>query len=204
MKGQTKSHPMNSSLNSNLILALTLFAVVSSITPGPNNTMMLASGVRFGLRRSLPHLAGISLGFGFMLVVVGLGLHAVLHDYPIVLDILRYVGSAYLLWLAYQLATAPPPSAATTDTARPMGFWAAAAFQWVNPKAWVMAMTAMTTYLPENAQSWHVLLVAAWFALINVPCVGAWASFGRAMRTYLQDPLLSRIFNITMALALVA
>jgi threonine/homoserine/homoserine lactone efflux protein len=120
---------------------------------------MLASGVRFGLRRSLPHLAGISLGFGFMLVVVGLGLHAVLHDYPIVLDILRYVGSAYLLWLAYQLATAPPPSAATTDTARPMGFWAAAAFQWVNPKAWVMAMTAMTTYLPENAQSWHVLLV---------------------------------------------
>jgi threonine/homoserine/homoserine lactone efflux protein len=195
---------MNSGLNSHLMLALSLFAVVSSITPGPNNTMILASGVRFGVRRSLPHLAGISLGFGFMLVVVGLGLHAVLHEYPIVLDILRYVGSAYLLWLAYQLATAPPPNAATTDTARPMGFWAAAAFQWVNPKAWVMGVTAMTTYLPDQAQTWHVLLVAAWFTLINIPCVGVWAGFGSAMRSYLQDPLLSRIFNITMALALVA
>lgn len=195
---------MNNGLNSNLILALSLFAVVSSITPGPNNTMILASGVRFGLRRSLPHLAGISLGFGFMLVVVGLGLHAVLHDFPVILDTLRYVGSAYMLWLAYQLATAPPPSATTTNTARPMGFWAAAAFQWVNPKAWVMGMTAMTTYLPDQAQAWNVLVVAAWFTLINVPCVGVWAGFGSAMRSYLQDPLLSRVFNITMAVALVA
>lgn len=125
---------MNNSLNSNLILALSLFAVVSSITPGPNNTMILASGVRFGLRRSLPHLAGISLGFGFMLVIVGLGLHAVLHDYPIVLDVLRYVGSAYLLWLAYQLATAPPPSTTDAGAAQPMGFWAAAAFSGSTPK----------------------------------------------------------------------
>lgn len=195
---------MNSSLNSSVFLALTLFAVVSSITPGPNNTMILASGVRFGLRRSLPHLAGISLGFGFMLAVVGLGLHAVLHDYPVILDTLRYAGSAYLLWLAYRLVTSPPPTAEATGSAQPMGFWAAAAFQWVNPKAWIMAMTAMTTYLPENAQVWQVLAVAAWFALVNVPCVGAWAGFGNAMRAYLQNPTHLRIFNITMALALVA
>jgi threonine/homoserine/homoserine lactone efflux protein len=195
---------MNSSINSGQFLALTLFAVVSSITPGPNNTMMLASGVRFGLRRSLPHLAGISLGFGFMLAVVGLGLHAVLHNYPVILDTLRYAGAAYLLWLAYQLARSAPPAAQTDGAARPMGFWAAAAFQWVNPKAWIMATTAMTTYLPENAQVWHVLVLSAWFALINVPCVGAWASFGNAMRAYLQNPAHLRIFNITMALALVA
>ncbi len=195
---------MNSNLNSHLFLALTLFAVVSSITPGPNNTMILASGVRFGLRRSLPHLAGISLGFGFMLIVVGLGLHAVLHDYPVILDTLRYVGSAYLLWLAYQLATSSSPTAEAKGSAQPMGFVAAAAFQWVNPKAWIMAMTAMTTYLPENAQVWHVLAVAVWFALINAPCVGAWASFGNTMRAYLQDPVHLRAFNIAMALALVA
>lgn len=191
-------------MNTSLILALTLFAVVSSITPGPNNTMILASGVRFGLRRSLPHLAGISLGFGFMLVVVGSGLHAVLHDTPALLNTLRYVGGAYLLWLAWQLASAPPPTAEAGSAAQPMGFWGAAAFQWVNPKAWVMAMTAMTTYLPDTARFWHVLLVSAWFALINVPCVGAWASFGSAMRRYLQNPLYLRLFNVTMALALVA
>jgi threonine/homoserine/homoserine lactone efflux protein len=191
-------------MNGSLFFALTLFALVSSITPGPNNTMILASGVRFGLRRSLPHLAGISLGFGFMLVMVGLGLHTVLHNYPIILDTLRYVGAAYLVCLAYKLATSPPPDATSSDAAQPMGFWSAAAFQWVNPKAWIMAMTAMTAYLPENAQVWHVLAIAAWFALVNVPCVGVWASFGNAMRTYLQNPAQLRIFNITMALALVA
>lgn len=191
-------------MNGSLFLALTLFAVVSSITPGPNNTMILASGVRFGFRRSLPHLAGISLGFGVMVTLVGLGLHAVLRDAPVILDTLRYVGSAYLVWLAYQLATAPPPGTEQAAAAQPMGFWAAAAFQWVNPKAWIMAMTAVTTYLPDKPLAWQILGVAGWFTVINIPCVAAWAGFGSAMRSYLQDPLRLRIFNVTMAVALLA
>jgi threonine/homoserine/homoserine lactone efflux protein len=192
-------------MNPELLYAAALFALVSSITPGPNNTMILASGVNFGLRRSLPHLAGICLGFGFMLAVVGLGLHAVLDAYPIILKTLRYVGAAYLLWLAYKLATAAPPSAQGTGKAQPMGFGAAVAFQWVNPKAWIMAMTAMTTYvLPTLPQTTQVLWLSAVFMLVNIPCVSAWAIFGSAMRALLQDPLRLRIFNITMALGLVA
>ncbi len=192
-------------MNSTLLAALSLFAFASSITPGPNNTMILASGVRFGLRRSLRHLAGICLGFGFMLVVVGLGLHSVLQTYPIVLDVLRYVGATYMLWLAWQLASAPVPQTAQTDgAAQPMGFFAATAFQWVNPKAWIMAMTAMSTYVPSNAHSGQVLLVAAVFTLINIPCVSAWAAFGSAMRGLLQRPVYFRIFSVSMALALVA
>jgi threonine/homoserine/homoserine lactone efflux protein len=192
-------------MSHDLFLAAALFAMVSSITPGPNNTMILASGVNFGLRRSLRHLAGICLGFGFMLAVVGLGLHAVLDAYPLILQTLRYVGAAYLLWLAYKLATAPPPSAQGRGKAQPMGFWAAVAFQWVNPKAWIMAMTVMTTYvLPSQPQTAQVLLLTLVFMLVNIPCVTAWAAFGSAMRSLLQDPLRLRIFNITMALGLVA
>lgn len=190
-------------MNPDLLLAASLFAGVSSITPGPNNTMILASGVNFGLRRSLRHLAGITLGFGFMLVMVGLGLHQVLETYPTVLLTLRWVGGAYLVWLAYKLATAAPPSPDATQTAHPMGFWAAAAFQWVNPKAWVMAMTAMSTYLPGEAGPLQVGLLAGLFVLINAPCVTCWAAFGSSMRQLLQDPLRLRIFNISMAVALI-
>jgi threonine/homoserine/homoserine lactone efflux protein len=186
-----------------LLLAASLFALVSSITPGPNNTMILASGVNFGLRRSLRHLAGICLGFGFMLVMVGLGLHQVLETYPSVLATLRWVGATYLVWLAYKLATAAPPHPDAASTAQPMGFWAAAAFQWVNPKAWVMAMTAMSTYLPGNAVALQVLLLAGLFVLINAPCVTCWAAFGSSMRQLLQDHFRLRVFNMTMAAALV-
>ena len=192
-------------MNSTVLAAFCLYAFASSITPGPNNAMMLASGVRFGVRRSLRHLAGIGLGFGFMMLMVGLGLHTVLQTYPTILLGLRYVGSAYMLWLAFQLATAPLPTLAeTSGGARPMGFFAASAFQWVNPKAWIMAMTAMSTYVPPDAGWGHVALVAALFTLINIPCVSTWLAFGRAMRGLLQRPLPFRIFSVTMALALVA
>lgn len=197
-------------MNQELLLAATLFSFVSSITPGPNNTMLLASGVNFGLRRSLGHLSGVCLGFGFMLASVGLGLHQVLQTYPLILETLRYLGAAYLLWLAWKLATARPAPTNESATpalhasvARPMRFWSAVAFQWVNPKAWVMAMTAMTTYLPAHAAAGEVLLLAGLFFLVNVPCVGSWLAFGNAMRRLLQDPLRLRIFNITMAIGLI-
>jgi threonine/homoserine/homoserine lactone efflux protein len=185
-------------------LAASLFALVSLITPGPNNTMVLSSGVNFGLRRTLPHLLGISIGFSLMQVLVGLGLHGLLGQYPVLLESLRYVGGAYMLWLAWQLASSRTAPGALDGRARPLGFWAAAAFQWVNPKAWVMCMTAMTAYLPVDASLAQVLLLGGLFLALGLPCVGSWAAFGSSMRRYLQDPVKLRIFNISMALALVA
>ncbi|WP_342619027.1 LysE family translocator [Rhodoferax sp. GW822-FHT02A01] len=191
-------------MNYELLVAASLFAVVSLITPGPNNTMVLTSGVNFGLQRTLPHLLGICIGFGLMQVLVGLGLHTLLGQYPSVLEILRYVGGAYMLWLAWKLATSRSAPGVVAASTRPLGFWGAAAFQWVNPKAWVMCMTAMTAYLPTQASTTQVLMLGSMFTVLGIPCVGTWAAFGSSMRRFLQDPLKLRIFNNAMALALVA
>ena len=191
-------------MNHELWIAASLFALVSLITPGPNNTMVLTSGVNFGLQRTLPHLLGICIGFGLMQVLVGFGLHALLGQYPVVLELLRYVGGAYMLWLAWKLATSRTAPGEALHRARPLGFWGAAAFQWVNPKAWVMCMTAMSAYLPVEATAVQVLQLGTLFAVLGVPCVGSWAAFGSAMRRFLQDPLKLRVFNNTMALLLVA
>ena len=196
-------------MNQDVLIAASLFSFVSSITPGPNNMMMLASGVNFGFRRSVPHWLGICGGFTFMLCAVGLGLHTLLADHPALYDLLRYAGSAYLVWMAWRLATATVVPATQDDDApkseaRPLGVWAAAAFQWVNPKAWVMAVTAMSAYLPARAQAMDVVVLALLFGVINLPCVACWAGGGAALRRFLQDPLRLRIFNISMALALLA
>lgn len=191
------------------LIAAGLFAVVSSVTPGPNNTMLMASGVNFGFRQSQRHLWGVNLGFTFMLLCVGLGLHSVLDRFPQFYDLLRYLGSAYMLWIAWKLASARPAAAAADSTpanarSTPMGFLAAAAFQWVNPKAWVMAVTCMSTYLAPTAGMAQVALLAGVFMVLGAPCSAFWVAFGQAMRGLLQDPLRLRIFNISMALALVA
>jgi threonine/homoserine/homoserine lactone efflux protein len=195
-------------MNHDVLIAASLFSFVSSITPGPNNMMMLASGVNFGFRRSVPHWLGICGGFTFMLCAVGLGLHTLLTDHPALYDVLRYAGSAYLVWMAWRLATASAPAVQDEDApaseARPLGVWGAAAFQWVNPKAWVMAVTAMSAYLPARAQAIDVVALALLFGVINLPCVACWAGGGAALRRFLQDPLRLRIFNIIMALALLA
>jgi threonine/homoserine/homoserine lactone efflux protein len=194
-------------MNHDVLIAASLFSFVSSITPGPNNMMMLASGVNFGFRRSVPHWLGICGGFTFMLCAVGLGLHTLLAEHPALYDILRYAGAAYLVWMAWRLASAtaaPADEDAPASEARPLGVLGAAAFQWVNPKAWVMAVTAMSAYLPAQAQPLDVMALALLFGVINLPCVACWAGGGAALRRFLQDPLRLRIFNISMALALLA
>lgn len=187
-----------------LLVPLCTFAAISSITPGPNNTMILASGLNYGFRRSLPHLFGISSGFTFMIFATGVGLHTVFQQFPVLQIILKYVGAAYLLWLAWKLAHAAPMSAGLAQTSKPMSFFGAAAFQWVNPKAWVMAIGALTTYLPAGFKVLDVALLAGVFGLIGICCVSMWAGFGVAMRRVLQDARSVRIFNLVMALALVA
>jgi threonine/homoserine/homoserine lactone efflux protein len=191
-------------MNQDLLLAAAAFILASSITPGPNNTMLMASGVNFGMRRTLRHLAGVQIGFGIMLLAVGLGLHAVLAQFPGFYDALRFAGAAYMLVIAWKLATAQSASADVQRPTQPMGFWAAVAFQWVNPKAWVMAVTFMSTYPPAQAGFVQIAPLVLLFIVLGAPCSAVWAGFGSAMRSFLQDPKRLRIFNVTMALALVA
>ncbi|MBB3963342.1 LysE family translocator [Rhizobium metallidurans] len=183
-------------------LALLLFAFTTSITPGPNNMMLFTSGVNFGFRRTIPHMMGIGAGFFSLLIGVGLGLGAVLHTVPAVYIALKFAGGAYLVWIAWKIATSRSLSEGK-DAVKPMSFLSAAAFQWVNPKAWVMAVTAMATYTIQDIYFVSVLIVGLAFALVNVPSVSTWAGFGSALRDWLSDPVRLKWFNITMAVLLV-
>ncbi len=189
------------SMTPDLLLALLGFAFVSSITPGPNNLMLMASGANFGLLRTVPHALGVGLGFTLMIVLVGLGLAQVFEALPWARPTLAVVSVAYLLYLAWRIANAAPPERATAE-GRPMTFLQAAAFQWVNPKAWTMALTAVTLYGDGSVLS--VLLVALAFGAVNLPCISSWTLLGREMRRFLTSPGRLRLFNWTMAALLVA
>ncbi|NTF42393.1 LysE family translocator [Rhizobium rhizogenes] len=183
-------------------LALLLFAFTTSITPGPNNMMLFTSGVNFGFRRTVPHMLGIGVGFFVLLIAVGLGLGAVLHTVPLLYTVLKFAGGAYLVWIAWKIGTSRSLSESESK-AQPMSFLSAAAFQWVNPKAWVMAVTAMATYTNEQLYLFSVLVVGLAFAAVNVPSVSTWAGFGSALRDWLSVPVRLKWFNITMAVLLV-
>lgn len=142
------------------IIALAMFAMISSITPGPNNMMLMASGVNYGFRRSLPHLAGICIGFPLMVFATGLGLYAVFTGFPLLHTLLKYGGVLYILWLAWKLANTSPMSDDIPQASQPMTFLQAAAFQWVNPKAWVMALSALTAFLPPRHSLLDTAIVA--------------------------------------------
>jgi threonine/homoserine/homoserine lactone efflux protein len=194
--------PTSSPFTPDLFGALALFAFVSSITPGPNNTMLMASGVNFGMKRSVPHMLGVSLGFMVLVLAVGLGLGGVFAAYPALHDVLKVAGAAYLLWLAWKLATSRGLSESAAGH-RPQTFLQAAGFQWVNPKAWAMALGAVTTYTPPAGYAANVLVVALVFSLINLPCIGIWTGFGVGLRRFLDRPAVLRAFNWGMAALLV-
>ncbi|KQQ61531.1 lysine transporter LysE [Rhizobium sp. Leaf311] len=183
-------------------IALLLFAFTTSITPGPNNMMLFASGVNFGFRRTVPHMLGIGAGFLSLLIGVGLGLGALLHAIPVLYTLLKFAGGAYLLWMAWKIGMSRSLADGRIG-ARPMTFIGAAAFQWVNPKAWVMAVTAMATYTDDSQYYFTVMLVGLAFAAVNLPSVSTWAGFGSALREWLSVPARLKWFNITMAVLLV-
>jgi threonine/homoserine/homoserine lactone efflux protein len=189
-----------------LLAGLALFSFVSSITPGPNNLMLMASGANFGFRRTLPHMLGVGLGFTAMVTLVGLGLVGLFEAYPLSYDVLKVVSVIYLVYLAWKIATSAAP--AGTDNAggvrgKPLTFIQAVLFQWVNPKAWTMALTALTVYAPSQSL-WSVLLVAAIFGLINLPCVSSWTLLGQQLQRLLTSQRRLVAFNISMAVLLVA
>ncbi len=189
-------------MNIDLFLALLGFAFVTSITPGPNNMMLLASGVNFGFARSLPHMLGISLGHALMVFLVGLGLAGVMQAWPPAMPLLKAVSVAYMLWLAWKIAQSAPPTGGTS-AAKPFNFLQAAAFQWVNPKAWAMALGATSAYAGDGGVA-AVAIVAVVFAAVNLPSVSVWAAAGEVLRVWLTDPVRLRAFNWSMAALLVA
>jgi threonine/homoserine/homoserine lactone efflux protein len=190
-----------------LLAALAVFALVSSITPGPNNLMLMTSGINFGVSRTIPHMLGVAIGFTFMIVVVGLGLIEFIKSVPGSMTAITVASGLYLLYMAWKIATtntAPAVKGDAKSASRPFSFIQAALFQWVNPKAWTMALTAISAYAPKT-QGWvGVVIVAAVFGIINLPSTGLWAVMGANMRTFLNDPVRLRTFNIVAALLLVA
>ena len=197
-----------------IITALIAFAFVSSITPGPNNLMLLASGTNFGFARTTPHMLGVSIGFSIMVVLVGIGLMGLFNAYPVSYLILKVVSVIYLFYLAWKIATAAPlndePDTDVPDTDelrqgsgnKPFTFIQAALFQWVNPKAWAMALTAISIYAPPSQPLSSIFLVSLVFGLVNLPSVSAWVLLGTQLRRFLTDPLRLRIFNVCAALLL--
>ncbi|PLS23610.1 LysE family translocator [Neptunicoccus cionae] len=184
-----------------LLPALAGFAFVSSITPGPNNLMLMASGANFGFTRSIPHMLGIGIGFTVMILLVGLGLIGLFDLFPLSYTLLKIFSIVYLTWLAWKIANAAPPSAGESGGI-PMTFLQAALFQWVNPKAWSMALTAITAYAPERTVG-SIVMVGLVFGIINLPCVSTWTVMGQQIRRILNRPRWLRAFNIFMALLLV-
>lgn len=190
-------------MTAEILLAFSLFGVVTSITPGPNNLMLLASGVNFGFRATVPHMLGICLGFLILILAVGFGLAEVFAKLPWTYTMLKWAGAGYLLYLAWRIAISGPPADANSgSSAKPLSFLGAAAFQWVNPKAWVMAVSTFSTYIPASSGS-NVATAATLFALITLPSTGIWTLFGSGLRRFLQVRRNLMIFNYGMAAALV-
>ena len=185
-------------------LSLILFAIATCITPGPNNAMILASGLNFGVRASMPHLVGINIGFPALIIAVGVGIGALFVAFPILHDILKFVGAAYLLYLAYRIATAHG-GAGDVARGKPLSFMEAALFQFVNPKAWMMAIGAVSVYsVASDTYLLQIVVIALIFLTFGMMCTSVWLGFGSGLRRWLSRPAILRRFNFAMAALLVA
>jgi threonine/homoserine/homoserine lactone efflux protein len=184
------------------LTALALYAFVSSATPGPNNLMLMASGANFGFLRTIPHMLGISIGFMVMLFFVGSGLVQIFDRFPVIYDVLKVASVIYMLWLAWKIANAAPVTK-NTEAGAPMTFLQAAAFQWVNPKAWGMALTAITVYVGDATIIW-LAAAAVLFSAVNLPSVSMWTIAGKQLQRFLTNPRRLRAYNWTMAALLIA
>jgi threonine/homoserine/homoserine lactone efflux protein len=189
-----------------VLLALVLFASVMAFTPGPNNILLTASGVNFGFVRTIPHLLGVDIGFIFLIAVFAAGLSVVFASAPALQLALKVAGAAYMLWLAWKVASAPPAGDGGDGgvRGRPMTFWQAVAFQWVNPKGIIAAISGAAVYMRPGHEREDFAILLAVFGLATIVSTATWAGFGVALRRFLRNPMHARIFNIAMALLLVA
>jgi threonine/homoserine/homoserine lactone efflux protein len=191
-------------MSQSLLFAFVLFATVMFITPGPNNVMLLSSGVTYGFRRTLPHIAGITLGMGFMIAAVGLGLGTIFITYPVLQTVLKYAGAAYLIYLAVAIAMSGTATTRQDNARGPMTFWGAAMFQWVNVKGWVMVIGTITAYAAIASFPWNIVIQTAISLVVGTVSTVAWALFGSALRPLLTSSRAVRAFNIVMAVLLLA
>ncbi len=185
-------------MNNETLNALFAFALVSSITPGPNNIMLMSSGTNFGIKKSIPHMLGVSIGFALMIILVGSGLMELFTLYPLAQKVLKIVSIIYLVYLSYRIATSTPVTTNSTEIKKPFSFIQAALFQWVNPKAWTMALAAITLFSPSNNFQ-DILKVSIAYGLVNLPSVSLWVVLGKQIRKVLSSQTKLRFFNATMA-----
>lgn len=187
-----------------LYLAIIIFAASTTVTPGPNNIMIMTSGLNHGVKNSIPHLLGICFGFPAMVMMVGLGFSVVFEMYPLLHEVIKILGVAYLLYLAWLIGSSSS-SSLDAESAKPFSFTQAALFQWVNPKAWVMATGAVSAYTSIASDIFsQVIFIALAFFIVAFPCVGIWLVFGVGLKKYLNSPKHQKIFNLSMALLLVS
>ncbi|QWG17346.1 LysE family translocator [Bradyrhizobium sediminis] len=191
-------------MSHSLLIAFVMFAVVMFFTPGPNNIMLLSSGLTYGFRRTLPHVAGITIGFAFMIGAVGLGLGTIFITYPVLQTVLKYAGVAYLVYLAAAIAMSGPVAQDQDNRRGPMTFWGAAMFQWINAKGWVMVIGTITAYAGIAGFPWNIVIQVMLSLLLGTLSCSAWALFGSALRPVLTSPKAVRAFNIVMAALLLA
>ena len=191
-------------MSHSLLIAFVIFAVVMFFTPGPNNIMLLSSGLTYGFRRTVPHIAGVTFGFAFMVGAVGIGLGAVFIAYPVLQTILKYLGVAYLIYLAAMIAMSEPVEPDQEGGRGPMTFWGAAMFQWVNAKGWVMVIGTITAYAAIASFPWNIAIQVTLSLILGVLSCTLWALFGTALRPILRSRRAVRAFNIVMAVLLLA
>jgi threonine/homoserine/homoserine lactone efflux protein len=186
-----------------LFLGLFVFAGIAAFTPGPNNALLMASGMNHGFRRSLPLIFGVALGFPLMIGLVGLGLGGIFKVYPLLYVALKYTGAAYMLYLAWKIATAKP-AGDSGFAAKPMGFLQMCLFQWVNPKGWIMAVTALSAYTLAEDYYTGVAVVVGTFVVMGITSAITWTGFGAILKSTMTDPRYFRIINVSLAVLLVA
>lgn len=191
-------------MSQSLLFAFVMFAVVMFFTPGPNNIMLLSSGLTYGFRRTIPHIAGITIGFAFMVGAVGLGLGTVFLAYPVLQSVLKYAGAAYLVYLAAAIALSGPVRPGEESGRGPMSFWGAAMFQWINAKGWVIVIGTITAYAAIASFPLNIAIQTLVSLLVGTASTVLWALFGSALRPILTSERLVRAFNIVMALLLLA
>jgi threonine/homoserine/homoserine lactone efflux protein len=191
-------------MSHSLLIAFIVFAAVMYFTPGPNNIMVLSSGLTFGFRPTIPHIAGITFGCAFMVAAVGVGFGAIFIAYPLLQTVLKYAGAAYLVYLAATIALSEPVKPGEDTGRRPMTFWGAALFQWVNVKGWVMVIGTITAYAGIASFPWNIAIQVVLCLLLGVVSTSIWTLSGSSLRSLMTSPRAVRVFNLAMAALLLA
>jgi len=187
-----------------MIMSITSFALASTMTPGPNNIMLLSSGLTFGYKRTIPHALGINFGFPVMVLCVGLGVGKLFEVFPFIYTALKVVGISYLFWMAWHIANTKGSLNAKNKNDKPFTFIQAALFQWINPKAWVMAISSTAAFITDHQIAFiQVMIISAVYFLCAILSTNSWAVGGVILKQFIQNERFVQIFNITMAILIV-